>query len=197
MNIDGQVALVTGGASGLGEATARHLAALGADVAILDFNGERAAQVAAEIGGYSQPCDVTEADNVAAGVSAAMARFGQAPRIVVNCAGIGAAARIVGRRGQGVDRAVSQGGRGQSVRHLPRDELCGAGHDGHPPAAGRRARRHHQHRLGGLPGRSVGAGGLRRVQRRHRLDVSAGRARVRQARHPGLWRSPRVCSTRR
>ena len=100
MNIDGQVALVTGGASGLGEATARHLAVLGADVAILDFNGERAAQVAAEIGGYSQPCDVTQADTVAAGVSAAMARFGQAPRIVVNCAGIGAAARIVGREGK-------------------------------------------------------------------------------------------------
>ena len=100
MNIDGQVALVTGGASGLGQATARHLAALGADVAILDHDGDRAAQVAAEIGGYAQQCDITEEEAVAAGVTSAMARFGQAPRIVVNCAGIGLAARIVGREGK-------------------------------------------------------------------------------------------------
>ncbi len=100
MDIEGQGAIVTGGASGLGEATARHLAALGADVTILDYNGDRAAQVAAEISGYSQQCDVTEEDSVAAGVTTAMARFGQAPRIVVNCAGIGAAARIVGRDGK-------------------------------------------------------------------------------------------------
>lgn len=100
MQIDGQVALVTGGASGLGEATARFLAAAGADVVILDYDGERAAQVAAEISGHSQQCDVSEAEAVAAGVSTAMARFGQRPRIIVNCAGIGAAARIVGREGK-------------------------------------------------------------------------------------------------
>ena len=100
MNIEGQVALVSGGASGLGEATARHLASLGADVTILDRDGERAAQVAAEISGYSQQCDITEEEAVAAGVTATMARFGQAPRIVVNCAGIGIAARIVGREGK-------------------------------------------------------------------------------------------------
>lgn len=100
MKIDGQVALVTGGASGLGEATARHLAALGADVAILDHDGDKAARVAAEIGGYSQQCDITEEEAVAAGVTSAIARFGQAPRIVVNCAGIGVAARIVGREGK-------------------------------------------------------------------------------------------------
>lgn len=100
MDIDGQPALVAGGASGLGAATARHLASLGADVSILDFNGERAAQVAAEISGYSQQCDVTDEASVAAGVTSAMARFGQAPRIVVNCAGIADAARIVGREGK-------------------------------------------------------------------------------------------------
>ena len=54
MQIDGQVALVTGGASGLGEATARCLAAAGADVAILDYDGKRVVQVAAEISGHSQ-----------------------------------------------------------------------------------------------------------------------------------------------
>ncbi len=100
MNIDGQVALVSGGGSGLGEATARHLAELGADVAILDIDGERAASVAGEIGGYAQQCDVTDAESVACGVTAAMARFGQAPRIVVSCAGIALAARIVGREGK-------------------------------------------------------------------------------------------------
>ena len=100
MNIEGQVALVSGGASGLGEATARHLASLGADVTILDRDGERAAQVAAEISGYSQQCDITEEEAVAAGVTSTMARFGQAPRIGVNCAGSGIAARIVGREGK-------------------------------------------------------------------------------------------------
>lgn len=100
MNIDGHVALVSGGGSGLGESTARHLAELGADVAILDIDGERAASVAADIGGYSQQCDVADAESVACGVTASMARFGQAPRIVVNCAGIGLAARIVGREGK-------------------------------------------------------------------------------------------------
>jgi NAD(P)-dependent dehydrogenase (short-subunit alcohol dehydrogenase family) len=100
MEIEGQVALVTGGASGLGAATARHLADLGADVAILDHDGEKAAAVAAAFGGYSQACDVTEEEAVAAGVTSAMARFGQAPRIVVNAAGIAGAARIVGREGK-------------------------------------------------------------------------------------------------
>ncbi|MBF9035714.1 SDR family oxidoreductase [Rhodobacterales bacterium HKCCE2091] len=100
MQIDGQAALVTGGASGLGEATARHLAAQGANVTVLDFDGDRAAQVAAEIGGYSVQCDVTEPETVAACISQAMARFGEPPRIVVNCAGIGLAARIVGREGK-------------------------------------------------------------------------------------------------
>lgn len=100
MQIDGQVALVTGGGSGLGAATARHLADKGAMVAILDHDADRAARVAAEIGGYSQACDVGDAGQVAAGVSSAMARFGEAPRIVVNCAGVGMAARIVGREGK-------------------------------------------------------------------------------------------------
>ena len=100
MNIEGHGAVVAGGASGLGAATARHLAALGADVTILDYNGDQAAQVAAEVNGYSQQCDVSEEEAVAAGITSAMARFGQAPRIIVNCAGIGIAARIVGREGK-------------------------------------------------------------------------------------------------
>ncbi|MEO0328242.1 MAG: SDR family NAD(P)-dependent oxidoreductase [Pseudomonadota bacterium] len=100
MHIDGHTAIVTGGASGLGEATARFLANKGADVVILDRDGERAAQVAAEISGYSQQCDVCEAEAVAAGITTAMARYDQRPRIIVNCAGIGMAARIVGKEGK-------------------------------------------------------------------------------------------------
>jgi len=99
MDIEGQVAVVAGGASGLGEATARHLASLGAKVSILDFNGERAASVAKDIDGYSQQVDVTEEESIAAAILSSSQHFGQAPRIVVNCAGIADAARIVNRDG--------------------------------------------------------------------------------------------------
>lgn len=100
MQIDGQVAIVTGGASGLGEATARFLAERGAQVAILDFDGERAADVAGQIGGLSVQTDVGDACSAAAGVTTAMARFGEPARIVVNCAGIAPAGRVVGREGK-------------------------------------------------------------------------------------------------
>lgn len=100
MQLDGQVAIVTGGASGLGEATARYLADRGADVAVLDMDGDRARDIASQIGGYSQQCDVTDAEHAATAVTSTMARFGQAARICVNCAGIGLAARIVGREGK-------------------------------------------------------------------------------------------------
>jgi NAD(P)-dependent dehydrogenase (short-subunit alcohol dehydrogenase family) len=84
----------------LGEATARHLAAQGALVAILDFNGERAEQVAAEIGGFSLQSDVSDGQAVADSIAAVTAHFDSAPRIVVNCAGLAHAARIVGREGK-------------------------------------------------------------------------------------------------
>lgn len=100
MQIDGQVALVTGGGSGLGEATARYLAAQGANVGILDFDAVRAARVAADIGGFAQHCDVSDSAQAETGVAAVTAHFGQAARIVVNCAGIADAARIVGREGK-------------------------------------------------------------------------------------------------
>ena len=100
MQIDGHVALVTGGGSGLGAATARFLADQGADVAVLDYNGDAASDIAADIGGHGIQADVGARSEVAAAVSTAMARFGQAPRIVVNCAGIGLAARMVNREGE-------------------------------------------------------------------------------------------------
>jgi NAD(P)-dependent dehydrogenase (short-subunit alcohol dehydrogenase family) len=91
-------AAVTGGASGLGAATARALAAHGARVAILDRNLDGARLVAHEIGGLALACDVT--DEAAVRTALAHAREAHGPlRVVVHCAGIGTAARIVGREG--------------------------------------------------------------------------------------------------
>ncbi len=98
MNIQGQAALVTGGASGLGAATARELARLGAGVAVLDRNAEGAAVVAAEIGGIGIECDITSTDSVLAALDAARAVHGPA-RLLMNVAGIGSAKRIVGKDG--------------------------------------------------------------------------------------------------
>jgi NAD(P)-dependent dehydrogenase (short-subunit alcohol dehydrogenase family) len=98
MNIQGQAALVTGGASGLGEATARELARLGAKVAILDVNMALAQQVAADIGGVAVQCDITSADSVTAALAAAEQAHGPA-RILMNIAGVGTAKRVVGKDG--------------------------------------------------------------------------------------------------
>lgn len=98
MKLDTIPAIVTGGASGLGAATARALAAAGARVAVLDMNLEAARAVAAEIGGAAFACDVSDAGSAEAAVDAARAAHGPA-RILVNCAGIAPAARIVGRSG--------------------------------------------------------------------------------------------------
>ncbi len=68
MNIQGQAALVTGGGSGLGEATARELARLGAKVAVLDINLANAQQVAADIGGVAIQCDITEGASLQAAI---------------------------------------------------------------------------------------------------------------------------------
>ena len=98
MKIQGQAALVTGGASGLGEATARELARQGAKVAVLDRNAELAAKVAADIGGASFACDITDTASVEAALAGAEAAHGPA-RILMNVAGIGSAKRIVGKDG--------------------------------------------------------------------------------------------------
>ena len=98
MKIEGQTALVTGGASGLGEATARELARLGAKVAILDVNATLAEKVAADIGGIACPCDITNTDSINAALAQAAVAHGPA-RILMNIAGIGSAKRIVGKDG--------------------------------------------------------------------------------------------------
>lgn len=89
-------AVVTGGASGLGAATARALAAKGAKVALLDLNEERGEALAAEIGGVFCKCDVTSDESVEAAFAKARAAHGQ-ERILVNCAGIGGASKTAGR----------------------------------------------------------------------------------------------------
>lgn len=98
MHIQGQAAIVTGGASGLGEATARELARLGAKVAVLDRNAELAEKVAADIGGVACACDITDPASVTAALDKAAAAHGPA-RILMNVAGIGSAKRIVQRDG--------------------------------------------------------------------------------------------------
>ena len=98
MQIKGHAAIVTGGGSGLGAATARALAGAGAKVALLDINDKAAGAVAAEIGGLGVHCNVADAASAEAAVGKARAAHGAA-RILINCAGIGPAARIVGRDG--------------------------------------------------------------------------------------------------
>lgn len=98
MQIQGQAALVTGGGSGLGEATARELARLGAKVAVLDVNLEHARTVASEIGGIAIQTDVTSAEGVQAAIEQAAAAHGPA-RILMQIAGIGTAKRILGKDG--------------------------------------------------------------------------------------------------
>lgn len=98
MEIAGTVALVTGGASGLGAATARALAENGARVAILDRNAETGAALAQEIGGIFAACDVADAASATEALAKSRAALGP-PGILVNCAGIGTAGRIVGREG--------------------------------------------------------------------------------------------------
>lgn len=98
MNIHGHAALVTGGASGLGAATARELARQGAKVAVLDRNAEGAKAVAAEIGGIGIGCDICDTASVLAALEAARAAHGTA-RMLMNVAGIGTAKRIVGKDG--------------------------------------------------------------------------------------------------
>jgi 3-hydroxyacyl-CoA dehydrogenase / 3-hydroxy-2-methylbutyryl-CoA dehydrogenase len=94
LQLDGIGALVAGGASGLGEATARALAARGARVAIADLNEEKGAALAGELGATFAKADVTDEEQVHAAVDAA----GEL-RLAVSCAGIGWAERTVGREG--------------------------------------------------------------------------------------------------
>jgi NAD(P)-dependent dehydrogenase (short-subunit alcohol dehydrogenase family) len=98
MQIEGQTAIVTGGASGLGRATAAALIKGGAKVALFDVNAAAVETAAQELGALAFACDVTDAGAAERAVAAAALRQGAA-RIVVNCAGVGRAGRIVDRDG--------------------------------------------------------------------------------------------------
>jgi NAD(P)-dependent dehydrogenase (short-subunit alcohol dehydrogenase family) len=92
----GHTAVVTGGASGLGAATARALADAGLKVAIFDLNEEAGRAMAADLGGHFERVDVSDPANVSAAFAAVTADLG-APRVLVNCAGIGPASKTVSR----------------------------------------------------------------------------------------------------
>src|SRR4029078_11374984 len=98
MNVKGQAAIVTGGASGLGGATASALAAKGAKVAIFDLQDDLGSAKAKEIGGLYVKTNVSDAANTEASVKTVVEKLG-APRVVVNCAGIGRAARTISKSG--------------------------------------------------------------------------------------------------
>ena len=98
MDIAGRSAFVTGGASGLGAATAKTLASLGARPAIFDRDAEKGRAVAADLGGQFFAVDVSDAASAEAAVKSAVEAM-DAPAVLVNCAGIGTASRIVGRDG--------------------------------------------------------------------------------------------------
>ena len=98
MNPSGMIAVVTGGGSGLGEATARALAARGAKVALFDVGLKNAERVASEIGGIAIKCDVSSGENGEAAFAEVAEKLG-APRILVNCAGIGVAMKTTGKDG--------------------------------------------------------------------------------------------------
>jgi len=99
---EGMAAIVTGGASGLGEATARALSAAGAKVTIFDMNEDRGRALAEELGGSFARVDVSSGDSVSEGLDAARAAHGQ-ERIVVNCAGI-----AIGEKTASIDKKSGQ-----------------------------------------------------------------------------------------
>jgi NAD(P)-dependent dehydrogenase (short-subunit alcohol dehydrogenase family) len=98
MDINGQVAVITGGASGLGAATAEAFAAAGAKVALLDINLAAAEQLAKKLGGIAVTCDVTSDQSATDALAQVKKTYGVG-RVLVNCAGVGPPKRIVGRDG--------------------------------------------------------------------------------------------------
>ena len=102
MNLNDKTAIITGGASGLGEATARHFTGLGARVAIFDVDAGRGTEIAAELGPVCRfyPVDVTSAESVEAAVARVVEDFGGI-HICCNYAGIAPAVKTIGRDGPG------------------------------------------------------------------------------------------------
>ncbi|MDT0304333.1 SDR family NAD(P)-dependent oxidoreductase [Streptomonospora wellingtoniae] len=105
MELNGVAALVSGGASGLGEATVKELASAGATVVVADLNAERGEALAKEVGGVFAATDVSDESQVQAAVDAAVGT-GRPLRVAVSCAGIGWATRTVDRQGAPHDLAA-------------------------------------------------------------------------------------------
>ena len=98
MQLDGQIAIITGASSGMGAATAAYLASRGMSVGLLDINEAALEDVATKTGGLAVACDVSDAASMESAVEQVSDTLGAA-RLLVNCAGIAPAARIVGREG--------------------------------------------------------------------------------------------------
>lgn len=98
MNFTKVTAIVSGGGSGLGAATARHLACLGAAVGVLDVS-ENGAVIASEIGGAAEQVDITDATATGMAMDRLSSKLARPVRLVVNCVGIAPAARVLGRDG--------------------------------------------------------------------------------------------------
>ena len=100
MELKDKVAIVTGGASGLGEACARRFALEGANIGVLDVDEEKGSRLAAELGAQAIYCrtDVTSEQSVQAAVDSTAAEFGGI-HLVINCAGVGTPAKVLGKNG--------------------------------------------------------------------------------------------------
>ena len=147
MQLKDQAAIVTGGASGLGAATARRLAAQGAKVAVCDLNAKLAESVAAEIGGVAVVCDVADAASAEAAIAAASKAHGPA-RVLVNCAGIGVAKRVVGRDGPMALTDFEKVIKVNLIGSFNMLRLAATAMSKLEPLVDRRARRRDLHRLG-------------------------------------------------
>ena len=175
MDAKGAAAIVSGGASGLGEATVRRLHGAGAIVTVIDFNTDKGEALAKELGVKFVKCDVTDAEQVAEAVAASAE---DAPlRIAINCAGTGTAVRTIGK--DGTPHIRSEWDRVLNINLLG-TMLCMT-HEASVMSrsrapGGRRPGRHRQHGLGGRVRRADRPAGLLGLEGRRRRHDPACRA---------------------
>ena len=190
MKLDSSIsAVITGGASGLGAATARLLASHGVKVGIFDLNEELGEKIAKELGGVFCKVNVTSTPEVDAAFAKSRAAIGQ-ERILVNCAGVGGSVKTVSRdkvtpRDQGISAGEFRADHpDQPDRHLPLHHQERGRHAEARSAARRRPRRDRQHRLRRGRRRPDRPGCLHGLEGRHRRHHADGGARSFERRHP-------------